>query len=172
MVARSLLTVFLLTLAFAAAALGARWSVRHELARALERQRPVLQSNELTAVRPAPFIETGRPCGGQEDRWAEALESIRRDLAQLRAMGSGSEATDRGPQEPTPAAQAAMAQAASVIEQAINKGRWTAADEVRLRHNVAELPQAMLDTVMSKFAVAINQQKLVDESMLEPGAPP
>jgi hypothetical protein len=100
-----------------------------------------------------------------------SLEDVRRVVreelvaAKVRPAVAGQPAGDADePQPPTPAQTAAMARAGMVIDSALSRRQFTDADVDALRAEFHQLSSAQQAEVMQRYAMAVNQGRIVPQS--------
>jgi hypothetical protein len=77
--------------------------------------------------------------------------------------GQADGSTDE-PHPPTPAQTAALARASTLIDSAISRRQFTDADVDALRAEFHQLSAEQQAEVMQRYAVAVNQGRIVPES--------
>jgi hypothetical protein len=138
----------------------------------------MLASGRYEPASGAPLIVTTQPQGSPvEVRPAVSqsatisLDEVRRVVreeliaAKGRPAVAGQAAGDTDePQPPTPAQTAALARASMVIDSALSRRQFTDADVDALSVEFRQLSTAQQAEVMQRYAVAVNQGRIVPQS--------
>jgi hypothetical protein len=86
------------------------------------------------------------------------------DVAIWRRLGEERNETREEPQPPTPAQTAALGRASAVLDSALSRRQFTDADVDALRAEFHQLSAEQQTEVMQRFAVAVNQGRIVPQS--------
>ncbi len=138
----------------------------------------ILASGRYTSESDAPLTTSTQPLGSPvEVRPAVSqlstisLDDVRRVVreelvaAKVRPAVAGQAAGDtEEPQPPTPAQTAALGRASAVLDSALSRRQFTDADVDALRAEFQQLSVEQQNEVMQRYAVAVNQGRIVPQS--------
>jgi hypothetical protein len=138
----------------------------------------ILASGRYMSESDAPLMATNQPLGSPvEVRPAVSRSStislddvrrvVREELAAARGRPAvvGQTASDTGqPPPPTPAQTAALTRASALIDSAISRRQFTDADVDALSAEFHQLSTEQQAEVMQRYAMAVNQGRIVPQS--------
>jgi hypothetical protein len=138
----------------------------------------ILASGPHTPASDAPLTATTQPQGSPIEVSPAfskpatiSLDDVRRvvreELVAARGGPAGASQTagdTQDPQPPTPAQTAALGRASAVLDSALSRRQFTDADVDALRAEFQQLSVEQQTEVMQRYAVAVNQGRIVPQS--------